>query len=63
MTKHTAERLLAVGEADAVAFGQMFIANPDLPRRLRSDASLNEPRPEMFYHPGAEGYTDYPALA
>nr|WP_316251795.1 hypothetical protein [Paraburkholderia sp. UCT31] len=63
MTKHTAERLLAVGDADAVAFGQMFIANPDLPRRLRLDASLNEPRPEMFYHPGAEGYMDYPALA
>ncbi len=63
MTKQTAERVLAAGEADAVAFGQLFIANPDLPRRLELDASLNAPRPEMFYHPGAEGYTDYPALA
>jgi 2,4-dienoyl-CoA reductase-like NADH-dependent reductase (Old Yellow Enzyme family) len=62
MTKLTAERLLAAGDADAVAFGQMFIANPDLPRRLQLDASLNEPRPETFYRPGAEGYTDYPAL-
>jgi len=63
MTKQTAERLLAAGEADAVAFGKMFIANPDLPRRLQLDASLNDPQPETFYHPGAEGYTDYPALA
>ena len=63
MTKQTAERVLASGEADAVAFGQLFIANPDLPRRLKLDASLNAPRPETFYHPGAEGYTDYPALA
>ncbi|CAG2132802.1 alkene reductase [Cupriavidus numazuensis] len=62
MTKQTAEHVLATGEADAVAFGQLFIANPDLPRRLELDASLNEPRPETFYHPGAEGYTDYPAL-
>ncbi|CAG9175603.1 alkene reductase [Cupriavidus pinatubonensis] len=62
MTKQTAEHVLATGEADAVAFGQLFIANPDLPRRLALDASLNEPRPETFYHPGAEGYTDYPAL-
>ena len=63
MTKQIAERVLAAGEADAVAFGQLFIANPDLPRRLKLDASLNAPRPETFYHPGAEGYTDYPALA
>jgi 2,4-dienoyl-CoA reductase-like NADH-dependent reductase (Old Yellow Enzyme family) len=40
----------------------MFIANPDLPRQLQMNASLNEPRPETFYHPAAEGYTDYPAL-
>jgi len=62
MTKQTAERVLAAGEADAVAFGQLFIANPDLPRRLQLDSSLNEPRPETFYHPGPEGYIDYPAL-
>jgi len=63
MTKETAEQLLASGEADAVAFGKLFIANPDLPRRFQIDAPLNTPVPETFYHPGAEGYVDYPALA
>jgi len=63
MTKQSAQHVLAAGEADAVAFGQLFIANPDLPRRLRLDAELNVPRPETYYHPGAEGYIDYPALA
>jgi N-ethylmaleimide reductase len=58
-----AEQLVATGAADAVAFGKAFIANPDLPRRLREQAPLNEPRPELFYAPSAEGYTDYPALA
>jgi len=63
MTKQSAQQVLAAGEADAVAFGQLFIANPDLPRRLRLDAELNVPLPETYYHPGAEGYIDYPALA
>jgi 2,4-dienoyl-CoA reductase-like NADH-dependent reductase (Old Yellow Enzyme family) len=63
LTKESAEALVASGEADAVAFGKWFIANPDLPRRLKSDAPLNEARPDRFYHPTAEGYTDYPALA
>ena len=63
MDKDTAAKVLAAGEADAVAFGKLFIANPDLPRRLATDAALNAARPDMFYHPGAEGYTDYPALA
>jgi len=63
MTKETAEHVLQAGEADAVAFGQLFIANPDLPRRLQIDAPLNAPQPATYYHPGAEGYIDYPALA
>jgi 2,4-dienoyl-CoA reductase-like NADH-dependent reductase (Old Yellow Enzyme family) len=63
MTKASAAQLLAAGEADAVAFGQLFIANPDLPRRFKLDAELNAPRSETFYNPTAEGYTDYPALA
>ena len=63
MTKQTAEQVIASGEADAVAFGKLFIANPDLPRRLKLDAPLNEPRSETFYAPTADGYTDYPALA
>jgi 2,4-dienoyl-CoA reductase-like NADH-dependent reductase (Old Yellow Enzyme family) len=62
LSKESAEQLIASGEADAVAFGQWFIANPDLPARLQADAPLNPARPETFYAPGAEGYTDYPAL-
>jgi 2,4-dienoyl-CoA reductase-like NADH-dependent reductase (Old Yellow Enzyme family) len=62
MTKEAAEQLLAKGEADAVAWGQWFIANPDLPERLKHNAPLNPARPDKFYAPGAEGYTDYPAL-
>jgi 2,4-dienoyl-CoA reductase-like NADH-dependent reductase (Old Yellow Enzyme family) len=63
MTRESAEQVVASGEADAVAFGQLFIANPDLPKRLKLNAPLNAPQPETFYHPGAEGYVDYPALA
>lgn len=63
MTKASAAQLLAAGEADAVAFGKLFIANPDLPRRFQLDAPLNVPRPEAFYLPSADGYTDYPHLA
>jgi 2,4-dienoyl-CoA reductase-like NADH-dependent reductase (Old Yellow Enzyme family) len=61
--RESAEQVLAAGEADAVAWGQMFIANPDLPRRLREGAALNEPDPSTFYAPGPHGYTDYPALS
>jgi 2,4-dienoyl-CoA reductase-like NADH-dependent reductase (Old Yellow Enzyme family) len=62
LTKDSAEQLVQSGEADAVAFGKWFIANPDLPKRLKSNAPLNEARPDRFYHHTAEGYTDYPAL-
>ena len=61
-TEETAEQLLKASEADAVAFGKLFIANPDLPRRFALNAPLNTPVPETFYGSGAEGYTDYPAL-
>ena len=61
-SKEDAVRVLANNEADAVAFGKLYIANPDLVRRFREDAPLNAPRPETFYGPGPEGYTDYPAL-
>ena len=63
MNRESAEQVVASGEADAVAFGQLFIANPDLPKRLKLNAPLNAPQPATFYHPGAEGYVDYPALA
>jgi 2,4-dienoyl-CoA reductase-like NADH-dependent reductase (Old Yellow Enzyme family) len=62
-TAETAQAALVDGWADAVAFGKAFIANPDLPERLRAGAPLNPPRPETFYAHGAEGYVDYPALA
>ena len=62
LTKDSAEQLITSGEADAVAFGQWFIANPDLPERLKRDAPLNAPRPDKFYGATAEGYTDYPVL-
>jgi 2,4-dienoyl-CoA reductase-like NADH-dependent reductase (Old Yellow Enzyme family) len=62
LTPETAERVLEDGEADAVSWGQLFIANPDLPLRLEIGASLNSPNPQTYYASGAEGYTDYPAL-
>jgi N-ethylmaleimide reductase len=50
------------GRLDAVAFGTSFLANPDLPERIRAGAPLNAPDPATFYTPGAKGYTDYPRL-
>ncbi len=58
----TAEEVLAKGEADAVAFGKLFIANPDLPRRFAEGAKLNEWDSSTFYAEGPEGYTDYEFL-
>jgi 2,4-dienoyl-CoA reductase-like NADH-dependent reductase (Old Yellow Enzyme family) len=60
LTLETGEMLLGKGEADAIAYGQLFIANPDLPLRFAKHAPLNMPDPETFYAHGAEGYTDYP---
>lgn len=50
------------GQADLVAVGRPFLANPDLVERWRTGAELNEPNPDTFYGGGAEGYTDYPTL-
>jgi len=64
-TRESAEAALAEGAADAVAFGKLFIANPDLPRRFLLGAPLNPWDPPTFYYAGgdrAHGYTDYPAL-
>ncbi|WP_404424632.1 alkene reductase [Thalassospira australica] len=58
----TARAAIASGNSDAVAFGRPFIANPDLPERLRRHAPLNQPVRDTFYGGGAEGYTDYPTL-
>ena len=60
--KASAEEVVAKGEADAVAFGKLYIANPDLVERFKRDAELNPWTLETFYAPGPEGYTDYPAL-
>jgi N-ethylmaleimide reductase len=57
------EQAVASGEADLVAFGKPFISNPDLVRRLREKAALNEWDQSTFYGGGEKGYVDYPALA
>lgn len=61
-TRETGEQVLAAGEADAVAYGKLFIANPDLPRRFALGAALNRWTSATFYTAGAEGYTDYSTL-
>ncbi|OPZ06811.1 MAG: N-ethylmaleimide reductase [Alphaproteobacteria bacterium ADurb.BinA305] len=58
-----ANAAIAAGKLDAVAFGTAFLANPDLPERIRRKAALNAPDPATFYTPGPKGYTDYPTLA
>lgn len=55
------QEVLAAGIADLVAFGRLFISNPDLPRRLRAGLPLTEPDPATFYFGDHRGYTDYPA--
>ena len=57
-----AQAVIDAGTADAISFGRTFIANPDLPERLRTGAPLNDGNPRTWYSQGAEGYTDYPAL-
>ena len=61
--RESAIQAVESGKVDAVAFGKAFIANPDLVRRFKDNAPLNEPNQPTFYGGGAEGYTDYPALA
>lgn len=63
MTRELAIEAVEGGHADAVAFGRLFIANPDLVARLQADAPLNEPDVATFYGGDAKGYTDYPVLA
>ena len=55
-----AAQAVAAGTVDAVAFGNAFLANPDLPARIQAGAALNQPDPAKYYSPGPEGYTDYP---
>ena len=60
--RELAEAALASGDADIVAFGKAFIANPDLVRRLRENSALNSWDSNTFYGGGEHGYTDYPTL-
>lgn len=62
LTKASAQALLADGSADAVSFGRLYIANPDLVERLRLDAPLNALNPATIYTSDRTGYTDYPTL-
>jgi N-ethylmaleimide reductase len=59
---HSASAALAEGRADLIAFGEPFLANPDLPTRLFQGAALNAADKATFYSSGAAGYTDYPFL-
>jgi len=59
-TSEEANQQIAEGKIDAVSFGTSFIANPDLPERMKAGTPLNQPDPATFYTQGAEGYTDYP---
>ena len=60
MTVEDAKAAYASGRCDAVMFGRLLIANPDLGRRIREDLPLAEPDESTFYGGGSEGYTDYP---
>ncbi|MBW4721046.1 alkene reductase [Saccharothrix obliqua] len=71
LNPHTPDRLtgaeeldlIADGTADAIAYGALFLANPDLPRRLKTNGPYNTPDRASYYGGDERGYTDYPALA
>ena len=62
-SREEADVTIANQQADAVAFGVPFIANPDLVERFQQNAELNQANPDTFYTPGPVGYTDYPILS
>jgi N-ethylmaleimide reductase len=62
VTPQEAQARIERGEADAVAFGRAFVANPDLVERLKAGAPLAEPDPSTLRGGGEKGYTDYPTL-
>ena len=62
-TREKGNKIIEEGDADIVAFGVPFIANPDLPERFEQKAELQQPDKNTFYTPGAKGYIDYPSLA
>ena len=61
-TKESGEKFLAEDKADAIVYGKLFIANPDLPERFRENTRLNELDDSTLYSTGEKGYTDYPTI-
>ncbi|NES92477.1 MAG: alkene reductase, partial [Okeania sp. SIO2B9] len=61
-TRDTGEEALQNNTADFVAYGRLFVANPDLPKRFALNAELNKYNRNTFYTSGEEGYIDYPSL-
>ena len=59
---NTAQATIAAGECDAIAYGRLVIANPDLPSRLELGSDLNRYDRATFYGGAERGYTDYPFL-
>lgn len=62
LTRESAAALVEQGQVDAVVFGSLYLANPDLVQRFRANATLNAPDRDTFYTPGPHGYIDYPTL-
>lgn len=62
LTRESAMRIVANGEADAASFGRLYMANPDLVERFRRNAPLNELNSKTIYSSDATGYNDYPTL-
>jgi N-ethylmaleimide reductase len=60
--KDSAEAELEKGIAKIISFGTLFLANPDLPRRFKNNASLNQPDRATMFGGGVQGYIDYPFL-
>jgi N-ethylmaleimide reductase len=63
LDKSRGMKMIAAGEVDAVAYGVLYIANPDLVARFQLDAPLSKADPSTFYGTGPKGYTDYPILS
>ena len=61
--RERANEVIRKGHADLVAFGTLFIGNPDLPERFRRGAPLNQADPQTFYQGGSKGFIDYPLLS
>jgi N-ethylmaleimide reductase len=59
----TAQTLIGNGSIDAVSFGRLWMANPDLPERIRADGPYHKAITKRFYGGGPDGYNDYPTLA